>query len=347
MNHGSYEVSSAAGWYMPAEWWSHTRCWIAWPMREDIWGSWLEPARKDVAAVAQAVAEFEPVSLIASLDSTAAAAQACGGKVEVIAMPIDDCWTRDTGPTFLVNDKGGCAGISWGFNGWGEKYKPYTEDALLARRLLGELKLPAFAGPLVIEGGNLCTDGEGTLLTSETAILDPKRNPGLQRGEAEERLRAYLGVEKVIWLPGNPADTVTDGHVDGLACFCWPGVVLADMIEDKDNPESKALAKCGQVLRHATDARGRKLEVRMLTRPRRLPSRSKDFCSSYLNFYIANGGIIMPKFGDDRADEAARQVIAEAFPDRRVVQLRIDTIAKGGGGIHCITQQQPLGWKPI
>src|SRR5262249_50389389 len=155
--------------------------------------------------------------------SAAEAAQACGGQVEVIAMPIDDCWTRDTGPTFLVNDKGRCAGISWRFNGWGEQY-PYTEDALLARRLLGELKLRAFAGPLVIEGGNLCADGEGSLLTSETAILDPKRNPGLQRNEAEKRLCAYLGLKKVIWLPGNKADRVTGGHIDGIACFCRPGV---------------------------------------------------------------------------------------------------------------------------
>lgn len=335
-----------AGWFMPAEWCPHSRCWMAWPTREDIWGGWLEAARKDLAAVAQAIAEFEPVSLIALPDSAPEAARVCSGKVEVVPISIDDCWTRDTGPTFLVNDKGGCAGISWGFNGWGEKY-PYSEDAQLARRLLGELKMPAFAGPLVLEGGNLFTDGEGTLLTSETAILDPRRNPGLQRDEADQRLRAYLGVKKVIWLPGNSADTVTDGHVDGIACYCRPGVVLTEMIADKDDPEYDALAECVQVLREAIDSRGRNLEVRTLTRPRRVPSRSKDFCSSYLNFYIANGGIIMPKFGDDRADAAARQVVAEAFPDRRVVQLRIDTIAKGGGGIHCLTQQQPSGQKPV
>lgn len=332
-----------AGWFMPAEWWPHAQCWMAWPTR--IWRSQLESAKKDVAAVAQAIAEFEPVSLIASPDSAAEAARECGGKVEVIAIPIDDCWTRDTGPTFLTNDKGGCAGISWGFNGWGERY-PYKQDALLARRLLGELKLPAFAGPLVIEGGNLCTDGEGTLLTSETAILDPKRNPSLQRDEAEERLRAYLGVEKVIWLPGNPADTVTHGHVDGIACFCRPGVVIAEITEDKSDPEYEALKKCRRALDDLTDAQGRKLEVLTLTRPRvRRPT--KDFCSSYVNFYIANGGIIMPEFGDDRADEAARRVIANAFRNRRVVPVRIDTIAKGGGGIHCITQQQPSGQKPV
>ena len=176
MDRGSAGNLGSPGWFVPAEWWPHTRCWMAWPTRKDIWRSWLESAKEDVAAVAEAIAEFELVSMIASPGSAAEATKACGEKVEVTVMPIDDCWTRDTGPTFLVNEKGGCAGISWGFNGWGEKY-PHSKDALLARRLLGELKLPAFAGPLVIEGGNFCADGEGTLLTSETAILDPKRNP--------------------------------------------------------------------------------------------------------------------------------------------------------------------------
>jgi agmatine deiminase len=338
-----------AGWFMPAEWWPHTRCWMAWPSRKDIWGSCLAQVKKDVAAVAQAIAAFEPVSLIAPPASVSEAKQACGSNVEVIALPIDDCWTRDTGPTLLVNDKSVCAGISWGFNGWGEKYKQpnkYKDDALLARRLLGELKLLAFAGPLVLEGGNLCVDWERTLLISETALLNPNRNPYLECGEAEKRLRAYLGVEKVIWLPGNSEDWWTDGHVDGIACFCRPDVVLAEMIDDKNDPEYKALEECREKLKKATDARGRELKVLTVMRPREVPSDSEDFCSSYLNFYIANGGIVMPKFGDEKADEVARQVIAEAFPDRRVVQLRIDAISEGGGGIHCITQQQRSSRKP-
>jgi agmatine deiminase len=317
---------------------------MAWPTR--VWGTQVEAARRDLVAVAKAIAEFESVSVIASPASAEEAAQACGREIEVVPLPIDDCWTRDTCPTFLVNDIGACAGTTWGFNGWGEKYRPYTADCLLARRLLGELRLLAFAGPLVIEGGNLCTDGEGTLLTSETAILNPNRNPGLQRDEAERRLRAYLGIEKVIWLPGNPADTVTDGHVDGIACFCRPGVAIAEMIEGRNSLEYEALAACQQRLRDEPDARGRTIEVRTLTRPRRVPRRSRTFCSSYVNFYIADGAIIMPKFGDERADEAARQLIAEEFPGREVVQLRIDAIARGGGGIHCITQQQPSGQKP-
>jgi agmatine deiminase len=345
MDRLAFDAAADAGWFMPAEWWPHARCWMAWPTREELWDDLLEPAKREVAAVARAIAKFEPVCMIASPASADEAAQACGSKIEVVALPINDCWARDTGPTFLVNSDGGCVGTTWGFNGWGEKYRPYTEDSLLARRLLAELKQLAFAGPLVIEGGNLCADGEGTLLTCETAILNPNRNPGLQRDEAERRLRAYLGIEKVIWLPGNPADTVTDGHVDGIACFCRPGAAIAEMIEDRSSPEYEALTECRERLCHETDARGRRIEVLTLTRPRRVPSRSKEFCSSYVNFYIANGAIIMPKFGDNRADEAAGQLIAEAFPGRQVVQLRIDAIAEGGGGIHCITQQEPSGQK--
>jgi agmatine deiminase len=226
-----------------------------------------------------------------------------------------------------------------------QKFRRYPKDLRPALPVLTKLNLPTFTPPLVLEGGNLCVDGEGTLLISKTAILNRNRNPGLQCNEAEELLRAYLGVDKVIWLPGNPEDWVTDGHVDGIACFCRPGVVISEMIEDKNDSESKALDECRQALIDATDARGRKLEVRTLMRPREISPHSDEFCSSYLNFYTANGGIIMPKFGDERADQAARQVIAAAFPDRRVVQLLIDAIAEDGGGIHCITQQQPSGKK--
>jgi agmatine deiminase len=317
---------------------------MAWPT--GVWRSLLGPVREQVATVAQAVAEFEPVSMIASLVSADEATKACGSKIEIVPIPIDDCWTRDTGPTFLINDEGECAGITWGFNGWGGRFKPYSEDAQLARRVLEKLELPTFEGPLIVEGGNLCVDGEGTLLTAETAVLNANRNPDLQRDEAEAILRNYLGIKQVIWLPGNNADTVTDGHIDGIACFCRPGVAIAEATEDKTDPEYESLHECRRLLKDATDARERKIEVLTLTRPRRVPSRSKDFCSSYLNFYIANGGIVMPMFGDDRADEAARQVVAQAFPGRRVVQRRIDAIAKGGGGIHCITQQQPSGQKP-
>ncbi len=341
MDRGIFESPAEAGWFMPAEWRPHTRCWMAWPTHKD-WKDLLEPARKQVAAVAQAIAEFEPVRMISPAASSKAAAKACGGKVEVVALPIDDCWARDTCPTFLVNDKGECAGTAWRFNGWGEKYRPYADDVRLARRILGELQLLTFEAPLVVEGGNLCADGEGTLLTSETAILDPKRNPGMKRDEAEKFLRDYLGVKKVIWLPGNEAEAVTRGHVDGMACFCRPGVAIAEVTEDKEDPEYGALLECRKTLCGYTDARGREIDVLTLTRPR-LPASVADdeFCSSYVNFYIANGAIIMPAFGERRADEAARKVVAEAFQDHRVVQLRIDDIAAGGGGIHCITQQQP------
>ncbi len=347
MNHQRFDAPADAGWFMPAEWWPHTRCWMAWPTRnEPRRPGLLDDVRKEVAAVARAIAEFEPVWMIASPHSAEEAAKKCGESITIVPLPIDDSWARDTCPTFLVNEKGDCGGIAWLFNGWGQKFRRYPKDLRPALPVLTKLNLPTFTPPLVLEGGNFSVDGERTLLISKTAILNRNRNPGLQCDEAEELLRASLGVDKVIWLPGNPADWVTDGHVDGIACFCRPGVVISEMIEDENDPEYEALNECRQALIDATDARGRKLEVRTLTRPCEIPPHSDEFCSSYLNFYIANDGIIMPKFGDKKADKAARQVVAAAFPDRRVVQLPINAIAEDGGGIHCITQQQPSGQKP-
>ncbi len=347
MNPRNFRAPPEDGWLMPAEWWPHTRCWTAWPTQnEPRRPGLLEAVRKEVATVARAIAEFEPVWMIASPDSAEEAARLCGKSITIIPLAIDDSWARDTCPTFLINEKGESAGIAWLFNGWGQQFRRYPKDLRPALPVLTQLNLPAFTPPLVLEGGNVCVDGEGTLLISKTAILSRNRNPGLKRDEAEELLRAYLGVEKVIWLPGNPAEWLTDGHVDGIACFCRPGVVIVETVEDKDDPEYKALDECLQKLTDATDARGRSLEVHTLRRPRDIPSASEEFCSSYLNFYTANGGIIMPKFGDKRADEAAYQVVVEAFPNHRVVQLPINAIALDGGGIHCITQQQPSGQNP-
>jgi agmatine deiminase len=347
MNPRLSDAPADAGWFMPAEWWPHTRCWMTWPTQDETrhYGP-LKEVKKVVAAVARKIAEFESVSMIVSRYSAKQAAEACGDAIKIVSLAIDDSWSRDTCPTFLVNEKGQCAGIAWLFNGWGQKFYRYPKDFRPAEPVLERLKLPSFAAPLVLEGGNLCVDGEATLLISKTAILNRNRNPELSCAEAEKLLRAYLGVDKVVWLPGNAADWVTDGHVEAIACFCQPGVVIAEITEDKNDPEYEALFECRRVLEEATDARGQKLKVLTLMRPREIPSDSEDFCSSYLNFYIANGGIIMPQFGDERADEAARQVIVAAFPDRRVVQLPINAIAEAGGGIHCITQQQPSGQKP-
>jgi agmatine deiminase len=329
------------GFHMPAEWAPHARCWMGWPCRADLWGEGLKAARDAYAAVASAIAAFEPVTMLANAAELDAARDRCGESVACQAMPLDDSWLRDSGPTFVIDGRGGLAGVDWWFNAWGEKFLPYDQDALIAERLLGQLGVKRFAAPLVLEGGSIHVDGEGTLLTSEECLLNPNRNPGLDRAGIEALLRGYLGVESFVWLGQGLDKDDTDGHVDNIACFVRPGVVMAVTCDDPADPNHAILADNLARLKKARDARGRALEVIELPLPRepRYLS-SQRLALSYVNYYIANGGIVMPSFGDAH-DEPARDIVARAFPDRRVVQVPAGDVLVGGGGIHCITQQQP------
>jgi agmatine deiminase len=300
-------------------------------------------ARRAYAEVAQAIARFEPVTMICRPDQLAQASLLCGPGIAVLPMLHDDSWTRDTGPTFLVDGQGTLAGVTWRFNGWGEAYPDHGQDAQMARRVLEHLGARRFASSMVMEGGGLHVDGEGTALVCAPSVLDPKRNPGMTRAEAEEDLKAHLGVETVVWLPAGLADDETGGHVDNVACFARPGVVLALANDDKTDANSAGLAENQAVLRATTDARGRQLQVVPIQQPRAQARAGTDrgrATLSYINFYLANGAVVMPSF-DDPADAPAAQAIGAAFPDRKLVQVEAFEIVQGGGGIHCITQQQP------
>lgn len=326
---------------MPAEWAPHDRCWMAWPCRDALWGEGLQPAREAYAGVAKAIAGFEPVTMLANEEDLAQATALCGPAVDCRAMVLDDSWMRDIGPSFLVDGAGGLAGVDWQFNAWGERFQPYDQDARVAERLLNQIDVKRYAAPLVLEGGSIHVDGEGCLLTSEECLLAPNRNPGLARGEIEDLLARHLGVSQFIWLGQGLEDDDTDGHIDNLACFVRPGVVMTVVCEDPDDPNHATLEDNLQRLKKARDARGRALEVIELPLPReRRYLGGQRLALSYVNFYIANGGVVMPAFGDSQ-DEAAFEVIARAFPDRQVVQVPASDILIGGGGIHCITQQQP------
>jgi agmatine deiminase len=315
---------------------------MAWPDREDLWGESLAQTKQGYVAVAQAIAAFEPVTLIAAPGSAREAARLCGPRVEILALQIDDAWVRDSGPAFLVGDDGSRAATAWRFNAWGGKFERYAEDAQLGERLCARLGLPLYRSSLHLEGGALHVDGDGTLLTTESCVLNPNRNPGLTKAEAERELCQALGCSKVIWLPGElDAGDVTDGHVDGLACFARPGLVLMESRTDPDSPRAEILRENRRALRGATDARGRVLEIVEMEDAWEAERQGDAFCISYVNFYVANGGVVMPAYGIP-ADARARAVVAEAFPDREVVQLDVRKIAIGGGGIHCITQQQPV-----
>ena len=329
-----------AGYAMPAEWEPHTRCWMAWPHRVDLVQD-LERTQHGYAAVARAIARFEPVTMVATPEAADVAGRLCGPGVEILPMPIDDAWARDSGPTFLKHrETGALAGTSWRFNAWGVKHEPYDQDDLLAGRILDRLGAPCFQSPLFLEGGALHVDGEGTVLTTESCVLNANRNPGWSKEEAEREILRALGAETLIWLPGDPDEKETDGHVDGLACFVRPGVVLMETARDRDDPYHAVLAENRRVLESAADAKGRRLEILPIEYADEAEPTSDVFCGSYINFYLANGAVILPGYGVP-GDQRARDTVAAAFPGRTVVQVDVTAIAPGGGAIHCITQQQP------
>jgi agmatine deiminase len=314
---------------------------MAWPCRAEYWGERLAAARQAYAEVAKAIVAFEPVTMIAQPELTAEASLQCGQGVSILPLEHDDAWVRDTAPTFVRNPEGLLAGIDWRFNGYGERSPDYADDAALAEKICRRLKLPRFEAPIVLEGGAIHVDGEGTGLICAASVLDPRRNPGRSQAEIEAVLRDHLGLDTVIWLAQGLIDDATGGHVDNLACFARPGVVLALSGGDEDDANRPILEDNLTRLRSARDARGRELEVIEIQQPAaRYREDGTRLTASYINFYLANGAIVVPIF-DDPMDAAAFHAIQAAFPDRQIVEIDAVDLIYGGGGIHCITQQQP------
>lgn len=331
-----------AGFFMPSEWARHACCWMAWPCRPENWDD-IEKARATYASVARVVADFEPVTMTANAQDAGAARSALAGvpEADVVVVPSDDSWARDTAPTFVVDGRGGLAGVDWRFNAYGGIYEEYGRTRNMTRRILDLLGVRRFAAPLVLEGGAVHVDGEGTVLTTTDVVLDPRRNPGLQRDMAEQILCDYLGAERVIWLTSALDHDNTGGHVDNLACFTAPGVVAALGCADRDDPQFTAVQENLARLRAATDAHGRALEVVELPMPARYEYRGRRLSPSYVNFYLAERAVVMPAFGDP-ADNEASDIVARLFPGRTVVQVPTLELAKSDGNVHCITQQQPV-----
>ena len=327
---------------MPAEWEPHERCLMAWPARAELWGASMDAARADYATVARTIAEHEPVLMVARPEDAADAAARCGEGIDILELPLDDSWLRDSGPVFVDDGASGLVGVDFDFNAWGRKFAPYDADAALARRLLERLGVPCEHAPLVIEGGALSVDGEGTLITTEAVVLNPNRNPGLSRRAAEALLGEHLGVEKVIWLAGGLVeDRDTDGHVDNVAQFIGPGRVLAQTVEDPDDPDHAGLQDNLARLRAARAARGRPLEVIEMPLLPRFREGERSVAAPYVNLYLANGAAIVP-VGGRKEDKPALALLDAALPGREVVAVPGDLLALGGGGVHCVTRQQPL-----
>lgn len=325
----------------PAEFEPHAKTWMAWPHRQDLYGARLPAMQQAYADVAHAIAQFEPLSMVVHPDHVQGARALLGQHIQIVTIEIDDCWIRDSGPTFLKQPDGGLAGVSWRFNAWGGKHSPYDADNALAGKVLAHEGAAALRSFLHCEGGSLATDGEGTLIATETSLLHPNRNPGLSKAWVEQELIRMLGLEKVVWLPGDPLDLETDGHIDGMCCFVRPGVVMFEYNPDPADLHGRILADNLAALNSQTDARGRSFEVVPIPEAYDVEATSEIFARSYINFALANGGVVMPTFGRPSGEEA-RAAVARAFPDRRIVSVDVGAVTPAGGAIHCITQEQPL-----
>lgn len=326
-----------------AEWEPQERTFMSWPTNE-VWGPDTTDVQRDIAGLARAISGHQKVTMLARPELADAARSACGSGVEVVPIPVDDLWARDTLPIF-VEQAGELVGVDLNFNGWGNKQHPHDADSAAAAALLENVGLPRISTQLVAEGGSLETDGVGTLMATESSLVNDNRNPGWSRDRIEAELKALLGVTKVIWFAGVRGQDITDAHVDCLVRFTAPGVVLLDRAFPGGDPDvwSRAADQARTVLRDATDARGMPLKVVELTQPDpdRITGRGDEFVSTYLNFAVANTAVFVPKFGDAQADANARQIFRDHFPGREIVPVAIDAIAAGGGGIHCATHDQP------
>jgi len=326
---------------MPAEWHRHERTVMSWPTEHPVWGDHVEDARAEYAEVAQTIARYEPVLVVADPADASAAASRCGNRVDVIALPIDDAWMRDAGPLVVFDDTGARAGVCFAFNAYGERFVPYAKDARVAERVLEHLEIGALRSTLVLEGGSIAVDGEGTLIATEQCLLNANRNPGWTRAEIEAELRERLGVQRIIWLRwGRFEDEHTDGHVDVVCMFVRPGVVIVQGCDDPANANSARLAANLRTLRESTDARGRSFDVIELPMRPLVDVLGRQVLVGNVNGYVCNGAVIVP-VADPETGDGVLDIFRRALPDRDVVGVRAHMIGFGGGGIHCITQQIP------
>lgn len=330
------------GFFMPAEWHPHEQCWMAWPCHLDSWANiGLDRARTAYARVAQAIAQFEPVTMLVNPGDEELAKTLCGDEISIKTLPINDSWTRDTGPTFLLNKDQKLAGVDWIHNAWGGNYQDCELDNQIAAAVIKQTHALSFKAPLVMEGGSFHVDGEGTVLTSRECLLNANRNPNLSQQEIEQYLFDFLGAEQIIWLNKGLLGDETDGHIDEIACFIAPGKVLCLITQDKEDPNYNTLHENWEILKATTDAKGRKLEVYTVEQPPATYLDGERLTLSYINFYLANKGIVMPAFGHEQYDKAAHELFKQLFPSYEINQIDALDVFAGGGGIHCITQQQP------
>ena len=328
--------------HMPAEWDRHEACWMAWPCHQQTWQNiGLTRAYQAFARVANAISQFEPVKMLLRPEDIAIATQYLSESVTLMPLAINDSWTRDTGPSFVFTADGELAGIDWQFNAWGQNYPDYALDQQIAKYILNLTTSKRIEADFIMEGGAFHVDGRGTLLTTKECLLNPNRNPHLTQDNVEARLKSHLGVQKIIWLERGLIGDETDGHVDEVATFIAPEKVLCLITSDKQDENYALLRANYELLTTATDANHQKFEVHTVEMPPATVISGERLTLSYINFYRANGGIIMPSFGHEAHDALAYELFQGLFPDATIMQIDALDVFAGGGGIHCITQQQP------
>ena len=353
------------GFRMPGEFEEHKGTWMLWPTRTDTWRSGAKPAQRVYIEVAKAISQFEPVTMCVKADQYENARALLPPNIRIVEISSNDAWMRDIGPTFVKNDKGEVRGVDWGVNTWGGLdeglYFPWDLDLLVKQKVMDIEQISRYdATDIIIEGGAITVDGEGTLITTEQCVLNPNRNRNLSKKEMEDKLIEYLNVEKIIWLKDGLVGDETDGHVDEVVFFVRPGEVAMGWTDDQNHPQYEVLQDAYKRLSEATDAKGRKLKINKIQMPKQISlseaesmeidysrfsynrSPNLTFISTYINCYLCNGGVVLPTFNDPQ-DEHAIAAFQKMFPDRKIVTVNTREISVGGGNIHCITQQQPLG----
>ncbi len=344
---------------MPGEFENHQGCWMLWPEREDNWRLKARPAQEKFIEIALTISNFELVKMGVSKEHYEQAKKMLPRNIEIFKISHDDSWARDTGPIFVVNSNKEIRAVDWGFNAWGENiYASYKKDKKVARNIINIEKIDYYKPQMILEGGAITVDGEGTLITVENCLLNPNRNPCMSKQQIEKKLKDYLNLEKIIWIKEGMYMDETDGHIDNLCVFARPGEIILLWTDDKTDPQYRISKNAYDLLNSSVDAKGRKFKIHKIHQPKPKYRTKEDIKGikkikgtiprkkgerlpmSYINFYLTNGGVIMPKF-NDQYDEVAFKKMQEIFPERKIVQIESHEIILGGGGIHCITQQIP------
>lgn len=342
--------------FLPPDFNKHLATWMIYPYRLDTWHDEAKPARQAYANVANAIVKFEPVLMVTRDEDTESARELLDPSVKIVNIPFDSEWARDTGPLFVKDGDNKTHGIDFKFDSWSGVYTDYELDDKLATEICNYRGYPVIQNDFVLEGGSILVDGEGTLIATEECLLSPKRTIHHTKEEIEKIFHELFGIKKVIWIKrGVYMDTV-NGHIDNLCAFVKPQVITLAWTDDKNDPQYEISSEALEILNSTTDAKGRKFEIIKIHQPNPLYQTKEEssvvgesfvqdvnrLCATYINYYFVNGGIIMPSFGDSRYDKLAFETLSSTFKDRKVIQLPTREILLGGGGIHCITMQEPI-----